>query len=179
MTHVSHARCKAPFVQYNNSTQPFLTTAAFSISVRLWRIDEQSNLQKSMISKRFVLYFDTCEVQSRKHVKTLLCGVLQCVCACVYIHMCVHTPLCEWKKLALKAILSLWSLWWNLWRGKARGLFCKSGRSVSDCERMHLPLLNTPALSYIRQQGKGIWSSVLDSSTLLKQPRQNSSMVVC
>lgn len=57
-----------------------------------------------MISKRFVLRFDTREVQSKRHVKTLLWSALQCVCVtCV----CVRTPLCEWKKLALKAILSL------------------------------------------------------------------------
>lgn len=60
-----------------------------------------------MISKRFVLYFDMCEVQSKGHVKSLLCCVMQCVCVCVHLCVCVHTPLCEWKKLALKAILSL------------------------------------------------------------------------
>lgn len=45
-----------------------------------------------MISKRFVLCFDTCEVQSKRHVKRFLCFVLLCVC------VCVHTPLCEKKK---------------------------------------------------------------------------------
>lgn len=47
-----------------------------------------------MISRRFVLCFDTCEVQSKRHVKTLLCSVLQCVFVCVYIHVCVFVPHC-------------------------------------------------------------------------------------
>lgn len=92
-----------------------------------------------MISNRSVLYFDTCEVQSKRHVKNafVLCAVV-CLCECVNVWVCVHTPLCECEKLALKAILSLWSLWWNSWRGTARGLFCKSGQSLSDCERLPL-----------------------------------------
>ena len=62
-----------------------------------------------MISRRFVVYSDTCEVQSKSHVKMLLCSALQCVCVwvCVQLCVCVHIPLCERKKLALKAILSL------------------------------------------------------------------------
>lgn len=41
------------------------------------------------------------------------------------MHVCVLIPHCvNRKKRALKPFLSFWSLWWNLWRGTARGLFC-------------------------------------------------------
>ena len=47
-----------------------------------------------MISKRFVLYFDTREVQLKRLVKTLLRSVLQCVCLRVYIYARVSVPRC-------------------------------------------------------------------------------------
>lgn len=91
--------------------------------------------------------------------------VLYCsVCVCVFI-----PPLCEKKKLALKAILSFWSLWWNLWRGTARGLFCMSGRSASDCGKLQLTPYNTLAFSYIRQEGRGY-----DLPCLTAPPYSNS-----
>lgn len=90
------------------------------------------------------------EELSKRHVKRFLCFVLLYVWVLVFIPHCVKR-----KKRALKAILSFWSLWCNLWRGTARGLFSMSGWSASDCERLHLTLYKTLAFSYIRQEGKG------------------------
>lgn len=87
-------------------------------------------------------------------------NVCRCVCASVLVSNCANGRGGKKrgggveKKRALKAILSFWSLWWNLWRGTARGLFCTSGRSASDCEKLYLTLYNTLAFSYIRQEGE-------------------------
>ena len=77
------------------------------------------------------------------------------VCVSVCVCVCVSIPLCEWKKPALKAILLLWSLWWNSWRGKAGGLFCESGRSVleaASCPVKH------PGSFLHQTAGQRIWS---------------------
>lgn len=130
-----------------------------------------------MISRSLVQYSDTHAEQSKTARKK---GFFFCVCAsCNHASVCAKTPLCEWKKVALKAILLLWSLWWNLWRGKARGLFCKSGQSLSLCERLHLPLLNTRASLLHQTAGQKDMIFTADSSTFLKQPRQNISLIVC
>lgn len=115
-----------------------------------------------MISRSLVQYSDTHAEQSKTALeKGFFVCVLFCVRACNHANVCAKTPLCEWKRVALKAILLLWSLWWNLWRGEARGLFCNSGQSLSLCERLHLPLLNTRASLLHQTAGQKIWSSLL------------------
>lgn len=145
------SKSQRSFVRSHTTQTPPLLTAAFSNSLHSWRIDEEANLQKSIIFSRFVPYFDTSEVQSKRHVKSffVFCtGVCLHVCVCSYPTVWRRKEKKKKKALPLKAILSFWSVWWNLWRGTARGLFCFWAVGEAAFQTIK------PRLSYIRQEGR-------------------------
>lgn len=83
-------------------------------------------------------------MQSKRHVKRFFV-----FCTSVSARVRSYPTVWRKKNLPLKAILSFWSVWWNLWRGTARGLFCfwAVGEAVLQTIKSRL--------SYIRQEGRG------------------------
>lgn len=150
---------------------------SFSISLCKLRIDEQPNLQESIISWRFALYFDMCEVQLKTHVKILFWRDWGLFCSvsvyaaerlmCAFVSLCVNGRNQPWRLFFCSDQSDE-----TCGEGEARGAFCKSGRSVLDCER------KTPQLCITSDSGAKDMVFKLDSSTLLRQRRQNNRMIM-